>query len=434
MANPIYDSMIELQCLNYVFQTNSFSLVSDNDITEHEFTTYKNHFKFLQQFVKEHNQLPSKETFQGKFGDEFEWLHINDPSTYLVGKLKEARLYRDLIVDYKKIATLIKEEKSDEAVALMGSVSQKFTKQQHQLECVDLIADAKSRYDSYIERVENHSKLFVSLGIKELDEILGGWDVQNESAVVAARTGVGKSWWLIFFATQAAMQGRTVGFYSGEMELDLVGYRMDTFLGGIANGSLTHGNDNVKMQYNEYINKLNSMVPGKIIGFTPEMIGGPATVGKIQTFIEKYNIDFMCIDQLSLMDDERKASRPREQMLNISKDLRTLQRLKKIPFIMAAQLNREENETGPTTKNLSEADRVGHDATTILFVERKDDRVIFNVGKARNAKTGDKLTYVWNVNMGTLHYMPTEKDAKKGSVDEPVVDNYNDTNKSNTIF
>lgn len=79
----------------------------------------------------------------------------------------------------------------------------------------------------------------------------------------------------------------------------------------------------------------------------------------------------LCIDQFSLLDDQKKAKTPREQAINISKDLRLLQKLKKIPILAAVQLNREESEDGPSTRNIAESDRIGQDSTTVLFIERK---------------------------------------------------------------
>ena len=432
MAESMYGSVIELQFINYIFQKNSFQVAILNDITEQHFTTYKEHFVFIRDFYNQYNQLPSKETFQGKFGDRFEWLTISDPEEYLVSKLNEAKLYRDLIVDYKKFAELIKDEKSDKAVEKMAEISQKYMKQK-QGKCIDLISDAHKRFDSYMDRVNNPATSFVTTGIKELDDVFGGWDLKNESAVIAARSGAGKSWYMIKFALEAAKQGLRVGFYSGEMDVDQVGYRLDTFLGNIPNGSLTHGNSNVEDQYRNYIEEINKVVQGNIFVITPDMIGGTMTISKLRAFIEKYDLQMLFIDQLSLMHDERNARSAWEQMSNISKDLRTLQRLKKIPIICAAQLNREEYEEGVNTKNIGGSDRVGQDATLVLFIERKGDNVILTIGKARNAKTGDKLTYYWNTNMGILNYIPSENDAKKGA-DTDSIAQYNDTQRSNSVF
>ena len=434
MANSaIYSSMIELQVLNYIFQTNSLQIITLNGITSDYFTTYKEQFNFIKSYYDKYNQLPSKETFSGKFANEFEWLNITDPEEYLISKLKESKLYRDVLGSYKELTQLIKEEKTDEAIKQMSAISQQFLKQE-QTSCIDLISNADIRYKNYLDRVNDPNGFFVPTGVKELDEIFGGWDLRNETAIVAARTGIGKSWWLILFASEAAKRGLRVGFYSGEMDADSVGYRLDTFVGNIANGSLTHGNNNVEDQYRNYLESLNKVVPGHIYCITPDMIDGSATVSKIRAFIEKYDLQFLCIDQFSLLEDERRGKSDREQLANLSKDLRTLQRLKKIPMIIAAQLNRQEYDEGVNTKNIAGCNRIGEDATCVLFIERKGDNVIITIGKARNARTGDKLTYMWNVNMGILNYIPTENDAMSGEGIEEQANSYNDSQKSNSVF
>ena len=434
MTNGLYNSMCELQAINYVYNKNSIQMFILNGITSDYFTTYKDHYNYIIRYHEKYNQLPSKETFQSKFSDSFEWIFVSDSEESIVDRLKEAKLFRDLISDYRDIGELIKSENTGKAVEKMASLAQQYLKQE-QSSCIDLISDAKLRYDSYIERVQNPDKAFVTTGLKELDDILGGWDLKNETAAISARTGFGKSWWMIFFALMGARAGLRVGYYSGEMEVDLVGYRLDTFMGNIANGSLTHGNANVKDQYETYIESLNKVVPGHIFCITPDMFDGSVTVSKLRAFIEKYDLQMLCVDQLSLLDDQRRAKTPREQFANISKDLRALQRLKKIPILEAVQLNREDTtEGGPTTKNIAESDRIGQDATTVLFIERKSDNVIFTVGKARNAKTGDKLTYAWNVNMGTFHYIPIEGDARQGEGYEQLLNEYQDASKSDSVF
>lgn len=434
MTNGLYNSMCELQAINYVYSKNSIQMFILNGITSDYFTTYKDHYNYIIRYHEKYNQLPSKEIFQSKFSDNFEWIVVSDSEESIIDRLREAKLFRDLINDYKDIGELIKSENTGKAIEKMASIAQQYLKQE-QSSCVDLISDAKLRFDTYMERCENPEKAFVTTGLKELDDILGGWDLKNETAAICARTGFGKSWWMIFFALMAAKSGLRVGYYSGEMEIDLVGYRLDTFMGNIANGSLTHGNASVKNQYETYMESLNKVVPGHIFCITPDMLDGSATVGKLRAFVEKYDLQMLCVDQLSLLDDQRRAKTPREQFANISKDLRALQRLKKIPILEAVQLNREDTtETGPTTKNIAESDRIGQDATTVLFIERKSDNVIFTVGKARNAKTGDKLTYAWNINMGTFHYIPIEGDARQGEGYEQLLEDYQDAARSDSVF
>ena len=437
MGNTASGSLAELQILNYVFLKNSTAILVENGFTEEYFTTYKPHYQFIVNYFKQYNQLPSKDTFQVKFDNtKWTWLNITDSIDFIVAQLKEAKLYRDVIADYSRMADLIKAEKTDKAIEMMSEISQKYIKNNNS-SCVDLVKDSKSRYENYVERMENPSKAFVTTGLSELDEVLGGWDLLNEFAVICARTGFGKSWLLIFFAMSAAKAGLRVGYYSGEMEADLVGYRFDTMMSNISNGALIHGNAVIKDTYKHYIDTLSNSVSGHIYCITPDdaMFNGRVTVDKLRAFIEKYDLQMLCVDQFSLLDDQQKSRTPREQALNISKDLRRLQRLKKIPILSAVQLNREDtSETGVSTKNISESDRIGQDATTVLALERKDGELaVLSVIKARSAPTGAKLNYRWDINKGILQYLPTSNDACNGKTADLALEKFDD-DKSDNVF
>lgn len=437
MGNTTSGSLAELQILNYVFLKNSTSILVENGFTEEYFTTYKPHYEFIINYYKKYNQLPSKDTFQVKFDSTtWSWLNISDSIDFIIAQLKEAKLYRDVITDYGKMADLIKAEKTDKAIEMMSEISQKYIKNNNS-SCIDLISDSKSRYADYLERTENPAKAFVTTGLPELDEVLGGWDLLNESAMICARTGYGKSWLLIYFAMSAAKAGLRVGYYSGEMEADLIGYRFDTMMSNISNGALTHGNAVVKDAYKHYIDTLSSSVQGHIYCITPDdaMFNGKVTVDKLRAFIEKYDLQMLCIDQFSLLDDQRGARTPREQAVNISKDLRALQRIKKIPILSAVQLNREDTtDKGVSTRNISESDRIGQDATVVLALERKDGELaVLSIIKARSAQTGAKLNYRWDINKGILQYLPASNDACNGKNADLALEKFDD-DKSDNVF
>lgn len=428
----LYNAMIELQVLNYLYKVGNMNFIYENSISDEYFTLYRNHFIFLKTYYDKYKSLPSKETFQAKFANNFEWLNITDTEDYLLDRLNEAKIYRDLREDYKNIATLIKEEKSDEAIEKMAAVSKKLTKNK-KLTAVDLITQANIRYDAYITKVENPSKVCVDTGIKPLNEIInGGWDRLNDSVTIVGRPGFGKTWWLIYFALAAAKQGLRVGFYSGEMDPEFIGYRLDTFLGNIPNGSLTHGNINIKDKYKKYLESLEKVVPGNIFCVTPDTFGGAPTVSNLRAFIEKYELDILFIDQYSLLRDERRGKSTVEKFNNLSEDLRLLQRLMKIPIIAASQLNREEIEDiFDVTKKISNSDRIGQDSTIVIYIERKENNVVvLNISKSRNTVSGQKLSFMWDINNGILNYIPTENDALGGSTEQEYESNL----KSSSVF
>ena len=425
--------MIELQVLNKILSTKSFQLVIFNNLDESYFPTYKKEFNFIKDHYEKYNNVPDSETFLNEF-EKFDFINVTESDDYLIKTLREQHLYLKMVPHLNKITELMTNGKSNEALSYWESTTPELIKETD-TKCVDLIADATSRFNEYLERSRNFNKYYYKTGLPELDEILGGWDTQEELAVISARTNVGKSWWLIYFALQSAKQGLKVGLYSGEMTEDKIGYRLDTFLFNISNWAMTHGDVSIQTDYEKGIKEIKTTVPGSIKVLTPKQLEGSATVSKLRAFIERENLDILYVDQYSLLLDERNSKNPIESFANISRDLKTLQVLKKIPIIIASQLSRSENENSdrPGMKNIAGSDRIGQDATTALFLEQKSGHLIISVGKARDAKVGDKLTYVWDINTGKLTFIPTDNDATKGKHVKEVEEEFK-SDKSDNVF
>ena len=149
-----------------------------------------------------------------------------------------------------------------------------------------------------------------------------------------------------------------------------------------------------------------------------------ATVSALRAFIEKEKLDILFIDQLSLLDDERHARNPVERATNISKDLKILQTLKKIPIISVSQQNRsklEGEEDIIDTSQLSMSDRIGQDATSIIGIMRdKKDNHVFKlyVVKSRDNENNAKLSYYVDLNLGKFKFIPeTDSDLEDSRYD-----------------
>lgn len=226
-------------------------------------------------------------------------------------------------------------------------------------------------------------------------------------------------------ALAAAEQGLTVGIYSGEMSENKVGYRIDTMLSHISNTKLTHGDISVNNDYKTFLDSVGDRLKGKILVLTPPMINGTAGVSALRAFIEKYHLDMLCVDQHSLLEDDRKARNPVERAANISKDLKNLQVMAQIPIISVSQQNREDtSEKGVDTKNIAQSDRIGQDSTVVIFLERKDSVMTLTLVKSRDSANGVKLSYNVNFDTGSWIYIPSEGDALNGNKCEDVKDEF----------
>ena len=422
--------MIQLQMLNRILQSKNTSLITINNLTDEYFSEYKAEFDFIKNHLDTYGNIPDMESFLGRFQD-FDVIQVNETDNYLIDALYEDRNQRELASIFNKVRKLIMDNKTDEAMRLYLNASQNVVRGVH-LDSVDILRDT-SRFDRYVEKCNDFNKYYVSTGFTELDEIIGGWDRNEELATIAARSGIGKSWLLLFVAVAAAKQGLNVGIYSGEMSEDKVGYRVDTLISHLSNGQIIHGNANVSGAYKEYIEKLPTTLKGSIRVLTPAKINGPAGVTALRAFIEKDNLDMLCVDQHSLLEDDRNAKNPVERAANISRDLKNLQVMKRIPIISVSQQNRSSVENGVSTANIAQSDRIAQDSTIILFLEQKDGILTIHLTKSRDSVNAKDLKYAIDLDKGIFTYIPESGDVSKEQA-QSLADSYEAEDCGGDVF
>ena len=419
--------MIQLQTLNYLLNTNDTSFLLVNSIDKTFFSDYENEFVFIQDHIKTYGKIPDKVTFLSKFPD-FDIIEVNESANYLLDELYSDRNRRYLANTFNKVRELLNADKVDEAMRLYTSASEDMLKAVH-LDSVDILKDT-SRYADYVDKCENFNHFYITTGLKELDDIIGGWDRNEELATIFARTNQGKTWLLFKFAVAAAEQGLTVGIYEGEMTENKVGYRIDTLISHISNSAIVHGNASVQNEYKRYIDSLPNKFKGSIKVLTAAMLGKPAGVTDLRAFIEKENIDILCVDQHSLLSDDRNARNPVDRAANISRDLKNLQVLKKIPILAVSQQNRNATDGGVDSSHIAQSDRIAQDSTILLAFEQKDGVLTLTLVKSRDSVNNKKLQYALDFDKGVFSYIPNDQDALKGRDCDDVRREYDDTQEN----
>ena len=413
--------MIQLLCLNYILDKKDKAFIINNNLDESFFSDYKDEFKFIKSHINTFGNVPDTTVVLSSFND-FQLVKVNETPQYLLDELYKDRNKRELAFAFNQVAQLVNQDKVDDALAIFSKSYEKISRQKN-IRSTDLIED-KSRYTDYVERCNDYNKYYVTTGFREVDEIIGGWDRREEVAIIAGRLGTGKSWLMLKCAVAAAQAGLRVGIYSGEMGTTKVGYRVDTLLSHISNMGMTHGNVGIQNDYKAFLDSIKDSVKGTIKVLTPKDLGGYATVSTLGAFIDRDNLDMLCIDQFSLMEDEQKGRTDRENLANISKDLLKLQKQKQIPIIEVAQQNREEVVEGEETKNIGGSDRPGQDATTVLMFEQKDNVLTIKIAKTRDNGGFVKLRYAINLDKGVFTYLPNEDDALGGADSDSLRDEY----------
>lgn len=416
--------MIQLQFLNYLLSTGDSSLIFINNLNKEFFSDYPREYEYIVNHIKDYGNIPDTVTFLSKF-PKFDIIEVNESPDYLVDKLYRDKNTRALADVFNDVKNSLVAGDLDKAMDIYLNSVDDMSQAKH-IESVDILRDT-SRYEAYLERCDNFDKYYVKTGFKELDEIIGGWDREEELATIVARSNQGKSWILFKCAVAAVEQGLNVGLYSGEMSERKVGYRVDTLISNISNTALTKGDRSVQNEYKRYLDELPTRFKGSLKILTPNMIDGPAGVSALRAFIERDKLDILFIDQHSLLEDDRRARQPFEKAANISRDLKNLQTLKKIPIVAVSQQNRTSTENGVGLEHVAQSDRIAQDSTIVIFFEQKDGTMTMHLVKSRDSANMKDLKYSINLNNGTFIYIPeTDEDTINEDIILPELDEEED--------
>lgn len=386
--------MIQLQALNYLLQTKDEDFLAKEGLTRDFFSDYKPEFDFIKRHYEQYGQIPDRETFLKTFPN-FDLANVAEPRKYLLEELYKDKKQNYLISVTNKLRELVMSNKINDASLFVLDAAEQLSGSQ-KLEATNIIEDI-SRYDSYVDRCKDFSKYYVTTGFRALDVSLGGGiDRQNAYFVISARAGVGKTLIMTKMAAASVEKGLRVGMFEGEMTTEKIGYRFDSINSKISSSAISKGKAYVANEYKNYLDNLKT-TEGKFFIMTPNDVpGGTVTVDVLEQFVKKYKLDILFVDQISLMDDMYRAKQSFEQAANISKGLKQLQVRNKIPIVVASQQNRASLQDGKMagTENLSLSDRIGQDATIVLFISRDENLFKFNIAKARDGCIQNELNYV----------------------------------------
>jgi hypothetical protein len=125
------------------------------------------------------------------------------------------------------------------------------------------------------------------------------------------------------------------------------------------------------------------------------------------------------IDGISYLTDERmrRGDNRTSQLTNISEDLMDLSIELKVPIIVVAQYNREgaKDDEAPGLENIRDSDGIAYNCSVAISARQKDSKMELNVRKNRNGVTGDKLSYLWDIDTGNFTFVENEDDDSHSS-------------------
>ena len=231
----------------------------------------------------------------------------------------------------------------------------------------------------------------IDTGFYELNKSTGGWRSPN-FIILAARPGVGKTSLMLHFAITAAKAGHWVNIYGYEMMSE------DSFriaLAGEADVNRTKLRDG-KLDELDWV-KINRAI--SILEKLPILWYDKSDIksGRIKSNTKK-NIkagkcEIVFADYLQLIPAEEKKIIREQQIGEISRMLKSITTLCKIPVMALAQLNRDIEKRGksaePIDADLRESGSLEQDSDIIIFPFRDENNdFILKISKHRRGKRG----------------------------------------------
>jgi replicative DNA helicase len=260
------------------------------------------------------------------------------------------------------------------------------------------VGEPKSSGHNYLKDVEKRLIKKFRLPVpamKGLDSKIGGGLAGGELGVILSPTGGGKSMMLVKFTCEALYAGKTVVYYSFELQESVIGNRIDSCLTGIPLKDVLEFPDKIREVALEIRDKGANLI-------IKEFPTGSASVNSLKSHLkvlEREGIipDLIVIDYADIMKATSSFTEKRFALTSIYEGLRGMAMEMNIPVWTACQAGRTAiNKDAFSLDSISESLGKAQTADVILGIARPDEdkkikKANMMILKNRNGEDGYSL-------------------------------------------
>ena len=263
------------------------------------------------------------------------------------------------------------------------------------------LADIARETADYVDRVSKQQDRLIGIptGFATIDSLLGGWQ-RSDLAIIAARTSMGKTSFVLSSALAAAQAGFHVGMLSLEMSRLQVGLRLHGMGSPIDVHALKTGTLSQEGWWRfattaQQFEQLPFWVDDSSV-LTVEQVAAKARHLKATN-----GLDLLILDYLQLLSLSNAETR-QQGIADASRRLKLLAKELDIPVLALSQLSRNcenRDDKRPMLSDLRDSGAIEQDADVVLFLYRHEvyDRDTEEKGiaevlirKHRNGPIGDR--------------------------------------------
>ncbi len=301
----------------------------------------------------------------------------------LVPSISQIKNYAQTVIDSSKARKLQRigtrlafdniyaENANEVADEAMGEIYELLLERHRkQLQSIDNIGyQVLESYKSTDKDLENRSHT----GFPKLDEILKGMSAGN-LIILAARPKVGKTAFALTIATNVAMSGKTVAFYSMEIENPEIYERLLSKTAQIPMNTLIdrcfQDKKRPKSIRNEELSRIEKVTTN--LKTLPLKINDKpnVSVNEIRTQCRMIkNLGLIVVDYLQLMKSTKKHDNRNQEVGAISRELKILSAELGVQILCLSQLNRtNDEEKRPSPCDLRDSGEIGQNCSKLILM------------------------------------------------------------------
>ena len=378
---------IELGFFSKLIETGDFTLVQDKQIKARFFSTkeYKRAFAYINEYYLKNGELPTSRVFNRQFPliklETYvhpetlqETVGTDESLVFWCNELRQKTTHNTLCDIIESSGEKLETLDTEKAYDILKKGIIQIENEIVETSSIDITQDAENRKQAYLERKNNQGMIGIPMGIDKLDFILKGMQPKQLITLIA-KTGVGKSWFLLLIAAYCQLNGYKVLIFTTEMSEEMMEDRIEAVLVGMMMGPFNYGKFKSGMlspqeeeMYFKFLDKKESL--------EPLIIESATGVSNVNAKIDQHNPDLVLVDSAYLMEDDRGAEQDWLRVAHITRDLKQLAKRKKLPIMINSQADSTTStKTGPELENIGYAKAIGQDSDVVLSLFRDETMI-----------------------------------------------------------
>lgn len=330
---------------------------------------------------------------------------------YYAEIVRRASILREIIDGASKIASMAMnaDASSSEVLDSAESIIFAIAKQTDVREYLPIREVLTEFFDQLDFRHQNPDKLSgIPTGFETLDALTGGFQ-RSDLVIIAARTGIGKTTFLLNACRNASQQNEVpVGVFTLELSADQLVQRLVSLQAEI-DSRLLRDADLQDSDFQRIGRAIGELSESHIYIDDSPTLSVLQLRGKARRMQAERNIGMIILDYLQLMRGSRTENRVQE-ISEITRSLKGLARELNVPIVAGAQLSRaveQRGEARPRLSDLRESGSIEQDADVVIFLYPEDSdsveggpvKIVCEVAKHRNGPVG-RLTLRFSRSQG----------------------------------